>query len=236
MSAADVADRRLVLAEVFGPTIQGEGPSMGTVSVFVRLSNCNLTCSWCDTAYTWDWRRFDREDQQRLADVGEIREWVLAQSAQLVVITGGEPLLQQSFLIELTLAWTQAGRRVEVETNGTIAPVPELVDVVTCFNVSPKLANSGIGTDRRVRARALESFATTGKAVFKFVVRDVGDLDEVDLLVQRFGLSPVWVMPEGDTAVGVLAGMRSIADDVVARGWNLSARLHTLLWGDTRGR
>ena len=53
------ADGGLVVAEVFGPTFQGEGPSTGQRAGFVRLGRCNLDCSWCDTPYTWDWERFD---------------------------------------------------------------------------------------------------------------------------------------------------------------------------------
>jgi 7-carboxy-7-deazaguanine synthase len=49
----------LVVSEVFGPTIQGEGPHAGQRAAFVRLGGCNLTCTWCDTAYTWDARRYD---------------------------------------------------------------------------------------------------------------------------------------------------------------------------------
>ena len=49
----------LVVAEVFGPTFQGEGPSAGRRAMFLRLGRCNLDCAWCDTPYTWDWSRFD---------------------------------------------------------------------------------------------------------------------------------------------------------------------------------
>ena len=42
--------------EIFGQTFQGEGQTMGKLSAFVRLSGCNLTCVWCDTPYTWDWK------------------------------------------------------------------------------------------------------------------------------------------------------------------------------------
>lgn len=54
-----VAEGELVVSEVFGPTFQGEGPSLGRRAGFVRLGRCNLDCSWCDTPNTWDWSRFD---------------------------------------------------------------------------------------------------------------------------------------------------------------------------------
>jgi 7-carboxy-7-deazaguanine synthase len=243
MSAAAVTaggDRdsaALAVSELFGPTFQGEGPSAGQRAVFVRLSGCNLNCGWCDTPYTWDWDRYDREEQTRLMTVDEVTGWVLGQDAELVVITGGEPLMQaRRRLVPLVAALAAAGRRVELETNGTIGPLPALAACVAGFNVSPKLANSGIALQHRIRPSSLAQFVATGKAAFKFVVTHPGDLDEVAELVNRFGLHPVWIMPEGTSPDAVLAGLRRLADPVLAHGWNLGNRLHVLLWGDHRGR
>jgi hypothetical protein len=110
---------------------------------------------------------------------------------------------------------------------------------VSRFNVSPKLANSGVPAERALVPDALASFAALGaegRAAFKFVVADPDDLDEVHAIVDAHGLAPVWVMPEGRTADAVLGGGRRLADAVVARGWNLTTRLHVVLWGDERGR
>jgi 7-carboxy-7-deazaguanine synthase len=227
---------RLLVAEVFGPTLQGEGPSAGTPAVFVRLSRCNLACSWCDTPYTWDWSRFDPRAESRTWTVPDLAAWVLDGPAGLVVVTGGEPLLQHRPLTALVEQLTGAGRRVEVETNGTRAPERRLVESGAWFNVSPKLANSGMPEHRRIVPDALAALAGSGRARFKFVVRDRDELEEIAGLAGRFGLAPVWVMPEGVTAEAVLAGAQRVAEDVVARGWALSLRLHVLLWGDTRGR
>jgi 7-carboxy-7-deazaguanine synthase len=226
----------LLVAEVFGPTLQGEGPSMGVPAVFVRLSRCNLACVWCDTPYTWDWSRFDPRVESRSWTVPDLAAWVLDRPTELVVVTGGEPLLQQGPLALLVERLAVAGRRVEVETNGTRAPERRLVESGVWFNVSPKLANSGMPEHRRVVPDALVALAGSGRARFKFVVGDVGELDEVAGLVARFGLAPVWVMPEGAAAEAVLGGARRVAEDVIARGWALSLRLQVLLWGDTRGR
>ncbi len=226
----------LVVCEVFGPTFQGEGPSAGSRAFFLRLSGCNLDCGWCDTPYTWDWTRYDRREQTRRMTVEQVLRWALDHDAELMVITGGEPLLQQRRLLPVTAALRRAGWRVEVETNGTVLPDDALVEAVTTFNVSPKLANSGVPEQRRIRPRALEGFVATGRAVFKFVVTERGDLEEVGELVGRFGLHPVWIMPEGTDPEAVLAGLRQLAEPVLDRGWNLGNRLHTLLWRDERGR
>ncbi|MEU2874033.1 hypothetical protein ABZ769_33370 [Streptomyces olivoreticuli] len=64
----------------------------------------------------------------------------------------------------------------------------------------------------------------------------MGDLEEIDALVARHGLNPVWVMPEGTTANAVIEGMRALSPEVAARGYRLATRLHVLMWGNERGR
>ena len=224
----------LVVSEVFGPTLQGEGPSVGQAAGFVRLGRCNLACRWCDTPYTWDWDHHDPAVELRTVAAADVLASLDAMGVDLVVVTGGEPLLQQRHLPPLLRGARRRGWRVEVETAGTIAPsLPE--DLVDRYNVSPKLANSGMPVERRYRPDILRAFQAGGRAVFKFVVGDAGDLPEVDRIVAECGLRTVWVMPEGTDAPTVLARMRALAPHVLERGWNLTPRLHVLLWGDRRG-
>ncbi|WP_239127188.1 7-carboxy-7-deazaguanine synthase QueE [Asanoa siamensis] len=228
----------VLVAEVFGPTLQGEGPSCGQQALFVRLSRCNLSCPGCDTPFTWDRSRYDLREHTRRYSAASLVSWVLEHPTPLVVISGGEPLLQQDRIFPVVAALTAAGRRVEIETNGAVTPSPELVAQVAAFNVSPKLAAfaSERDADRRINPAALSTLVTSGKAVFKFVASGVADLEEVSDLVTRFELAPVWVMPEGSTSEVIVSRMRELADAVVARGWNLTTRLHVLLWEDARGR
>lgn len=231
--------RPILLAERFGPTLQGEGPSTGQQALFIRMSRCNLSCPGCDTPYTWDWTRFDPRQESTQLSVDELYEWVAGQTVRLIVITGGEPLLQQDRLLPLVHSLANEGRRIEIETNGTITPSPDLIGSVTRFNVSPKTSSfAGADTDenKRINPHALEVLASSGKAIFKFVISRREDLDEVAHYEQLFGLAPVWVMPEGTSARTVLDRMTWLADEAIRRSWNLSTRLHTLLWGDQRGR
>ena len=55
----------LRVAEVFGPTFQGEGPSAGRRAAFIRLSGCGVGCTWCDEPQTWDWSRFSRAAREQ---------------------------------------------------------------------------------------------------------------------------------------------------------------------------
>jgi 7-carboxy-7-deazaguanine synthase len=98
----------LRVAELFGPTFQGEGPSAGQRASFVRLGMCNLDCSWCDTPYTWDSGRFDLDAELRWMSAAQVWQESAATGAGLLVVTGGEPLIQQGALVPLIGA---AGRR-----------------------------------------------------------------------------------------------------------------------------
>lgn len=231
---AAIPPAELIVAEIFGPTWQGEGPSVGRRAGFVRLGRCNLTCRWCDTPYTWDWDRYDPSKELHGRLTADVLADLDAMDVTLVVVTGGEPLLQQHRLAPLLAGVAQRRWRVEIETNGTIAP--DLPDgLVDGWNVSPKLANSGVEHHRRYRPDVLRAFEATGRAAFKFVVVAPGDLDEVAAIVDECALSTVYIMAEGSDAGTIIARMRELAPHVLSRGWNLTPRLHTLIWGDQRG-
>lgn len=224
----DVVAGTAILAERF-VSFQGEGPWAGQRCAFVRLSRCNLSCRWCDSRSTWDWTRYQPGEVSTRVPVAEVAAWVGDQAVDLVVLTGGEPLLQQPALAEL-IARVPAGIRVQVETNGTRVPIPALAARVDLWVVSPKLANSGVDEARRIVPAALAALRATGRAAFKFVVTDPAvDLEEIAGLAAEHTLGPIWVMPEGETTATVQAGMRALHGPVVARGWNLSPRLHILV-------
>ncbi|MDF5756638.1 7-carboxy-7-deazaguanine synthase QueE [Spongiactinospora sp. TRM90649] len=231
----------LVVSEVFGPTVQGEGPSSGRRAAFVRLGGCNLGCAWCDTPYTWDGRRFDLRTELSRVAAADIADRIAEMNVPLVVITGGEPLLQQhypAFGDLLRLLWDV---EVEVETNGTCLPSATTAAGVSRFNVGLKLASSGEPASRRIVPQTLGFFgrsAARGLACFKAVCRDAADVAELADVAERHAIDPahVWVMPEGVTAETTTAHLRQIADPAIAAGFNLTARLHVLAWNDERGR
>src|SRR5258706_12689212 len=121
---------------------------------------------------------------------------------------GGVPLLQQRRLLPLLQQVVERGVRIEVETAATVAPLAEVVAAVAQFNVSPKLSNSGNPLQRRHRPAVLDALQATGKAAWKFVAVGPEDLVEIDDVVARHRLAPVYVMPEGTTAEVVTERMR----------------------------
>lgn len=93
-------------------SIQGESTYAGTPCTFIRLSGCNLRCSYCDTTYSYE------EGTEMSIDT--IIDRVSEAGLCLVEITGGEPLLQQDEVLELTKRLLDAGYKVLIETNGTM--------------------------------------------------------------------------------------------------------------------
>lgn len=230
MTAAMLPPERVegsaILTERF-ESFQGEGPWTGQRCVFLRFSRCNLKCGFCDTPESWDWSRYNPTEVSERVPVTELVSWVRERAVDMMVITGGEPMLQQPAMA--ALAREVANVRVQVETNGTIAPTPELASLVDLWVVSPKLANSGMTYSARIKPSSLTALTATGRAVFKFVVTDPDhDLDEIAQLVDEHQLAPVWVMPEGATREKVLAGMDALYGAATERGWNVSTRLHIL--------
>ncbi len=231
----------VVVAEVFGPTLQGEGPNIGRHAAFVRLGGCNLHCSWCDTPYTWDASRFDLRQELQRMDVDDIARRVEKMNPGVVVLTGGEPLLWQS----QTEAWRPLTEQlwaiapVEIETNGTIEPDPTYP--IARYNVSPKLEHAGDPEHARIKLPALRAFAALAeddRAALKVVCRTPEDVRAAAGLsrVLRWPRRSVFVMPEGTTADELLARHGPIADAAIQEGINMTTRLHVLSWGPERGR
>ena len=132
----------LYVSECFGPTEQGEGKTAGKEVMFLRLAYCNLKCVFCDTPYTWQAKLLKTEvHKMTIEDV--ITKLQNRKVIKSIVISGGEPLLQQKELISLCKWLRSTNWWIEIETNGTILPNKELVNLVNQFNCSPKLSNSG---------------------------------------------------------------------------------------------
>lgn len=247
----------LKISQIFGPTIQGEGSAAGRHCMFVRTFNCNLECVWCDTAYTWavtpnkaaatrSGHQYDIDDPhlgQKEMDHNQVWEqlsklWPIGIRPTMVVISGGEPMMQQEGLVPLLTMLRQTRNETHIETAGTIAPQYGFGLLVTQYNVSPKLLHSGNRLSKRFKPEVLSIYNGSGKAWFKFVVRgEMGaetDFEEIDLIVKEVGIDPrrVMVMPEGITSEDNIKTAREIEARAIHRGFGISFRTHILLWGD----
>ena len=230
-------------------SLQGEGKNQGAPSVFVRTSRCNLYCAWCDTPYTWNWAgtafahesapKYDMAAQTLELDVGAVAAIVRGFPCRRLVLTGGEPMLQPGDCAALVreLRSTEPRYAVEMETNGTLLPPPELDAVVDQYTVSPKLESSGVKRALRLEPRALAFFAATSKSVFKFVVAGDGDVAQVAEIVSAHAIDPdrVYLMPKASSAAQLTALGPSVAAACLAMGYRFSDRLHIHLFGNRPG-
>ncbi len=230
---------KLPVSEVFY-SIQGEGRWRGTPSVFIRLQHCNLGCYWCDTRYAWE--------------MGEIEEGTLHSPESLtqhvtsltnyptvlphIVLTGGEPLLHQDRIPALLELLRRAGFTfIEIETNGSIIPDDELLAAVNWWNCSPKLQNSRVSEEIRINPTAIRTLALSGKADFKFVVRNRNDVDEIeDSYGKWIDAEQIWLMPEGPSRDIQSSRMKDVAELSLEKGYRFTPRLQVLIWNNERSR
>ena len=234
----DRGEDTLPASEVFGPTIQGEGPHAGRPCWFIRLGGCNLSCSWCDTPYSTGQHGIPLATVPRKT----VRSIVGAISPQtLVVISGGEPLMHaarpafEALLIHLRAQ----GCEIHVETNGTIVPPASVALLIDHYSISPKI---GVEMVKRAHRPTLADWAALADRVcFKFVVEGDGDptgfLTRARDMAVSHGCHPdrVWAMPEGKTAEELATRWRNVAEACAMLGINASHRLHALAWGDSKG-
>lgn len=246
---------KLAVNELY-PAFQGEGATIGRHCMFLRLAGCPLHCVWCDSAYTWRFSDkhdheggivYNKGDEVELRDTFDIAD-DLIDTSPMVVITGGEPMVQQKGIVELIeyfLDFNYAPR-VEFETAGIIKPSDNLTRALWdagCefhFNVSPKLASSGNSVEERRDFDVLKVFteyANVQQATFKFVVSSDDDWEEINMIVDEldFPRERVYVMPEGVERDKILEGTMAIEDKAREYGYNVSTRLHVLLYGPKRG-
>tara|TARA_Y100000590_G_scaffold366431_1_gene425752 strand:+ start:2944 stop:3624 length:681 start_codon:yes stop_codon:yes gene_type:complete len=222
--------------EIF-KSIQGEGPNFGKPAIFLRTAQCNLKCTWCDTKYTWDWKNHDFSKEVKEMTIGEIKESVYEFGIKHLVITGGEPLLQQDDLAEL-LTFLKPDFYVEVETNCTILPNKMLTDLVDQWNVSPKTENSGNSLKLYENTECYYFFASQENCYFKYVVEDEDDIPEIKKFVTKYKIpeNRVQLMTQATTKEEIRIREKSISQLAKEHNFLFSPRLHVAMWGAERGK
>jgi len=211
----------LTVNEIFH-SIQGESTFAGEPCVFVRLTACDLRCSWCDTAYAFT------EGERMSVDevVGEVDRY----GCSLVEVTGGEPLLQRD-VYPLMSRLLASGKTVLLETGGhrSIADVPEgvvrIVDV-KCPG-SGETAKMDWENLRRVTASDEVKFVISDRADYEFA-RAITGREQLAGRVRAVLFSPVHgVLDAKDLAAWILADALPV---------RLQLQAHKYIWGaDVRG-
>ncbi|MBN2153580.1 MAG: 4Fe-4S cluster-binding domain-containing protein [Candidatus Lokiarchaeota archaeon] len=214
------------LCETFR-SIQGEVQGIGRQALFVRAAGCNLGSKCpvdCDTRYSWDPAESPSFFEK---SAGDIDAEIAASGVSAVVITGGEPLLQQAEVVELVRL--RSGIDWFVETNGTIPPVDALHDDERVyFNVSPKLPSfdpSPFPLERsifkHVVAPGSNDFAAWGRKMESMP----------DAIKHR-----TYFMPASRDREQYLANAPAVAIWCNANGFNFGPREHMVVFQGMRGQ
>jgi 7-carboxy-7-deazaguanine synthase len=211
----------LTINEIFY-SIQGESTRAGRPCVFVRLTACDLRCSWCDTPYAFH--------EGRRQSVDEVVQAVEAYECPLVEITGGEPLLQDD-VYELMSRLIAAGRTVMVETGGHRSTERVPAGVVTILDVKCPASGEAHRNDwtnlRRLGPEDEVKFVIQDRADYDFA-RDVIRREDLPARAAAVLLSPVHGVLEPKTLAEWM-----LADRLPAR---LQLQIQKFIWSpETRG-
>ncbi len=213
---------KLKISEIFY-SLQGESTFAGLPCIFIRLSDCNLRCNYCDAAYTW-------REKGELLSIADIIDKVNSFPCNLVEVTGGEPLFQDECFSLLSML-VQTQKTVLLETNGSFA-IDAVPAAVTCI-LDVKCPDSGSGdsfTLKNIQEIQNRSVNRPGSCELKFVLSSKNDYQwakEFILTHKLTGLLPILFSPVQDRIKA-----QKIAEWLMEDGLNvrLQLQLHTILW------
>lgn len=230
-----IETQKLPMVEIF-ETVEGEGTRAGYPTIFVRLYNCNLRCTWCDTKYS-----YAPAKPAFFATIPEIIEEVRKYPHRHLCLTGGEPLMhgEKSLALLKALAELETLDDIHIETNGAIllepfhrwrTDNPELGKKVR-FILDYKLPASG-ETDKMI----VENFTyLTDEDEIKFVIADEHDFQVAVEVLHRWHrrgvplFSPVWETMSPARLVSLLLQYK-------LSNVKLNLQLHKIIWDpDARG-
>ena len=256
MTEQEEREATFPVVEIFGPTIQGEGPLVGMKCVFVRFAHCDSDCVWCDTKYSWDTKdpgyKFDVMTAHQIVD----RVVALAGVPSSVVLSGGNPALQLHMKSILDLVPQYVS--VSIETQGTlyqpwfrscdwVVISPKLSNAQLTRPISPKFVKelvSRITSDEPMPYFQGRHTVHPTQVALKIVVFGFEDVDEAVYLYSSIVPPSNFFLQIGthieDTTEDILDRWRMITQYVTSHKYDslqvrVLPQMHVLLWGHGRG-
>jgi 7-carboxy-7-deazaguanine synthase len=239
---------KIPVMEIFGPTIQGEGMVIGQKTMFVRTAGCDYSCSWCDSAFTWDGTGKDEIKMMHAEEIWEELKQLGGIGFSHVTVSGGNPALLKN-LASLINLLKEKNIQVCLETQGskwqdwfldidelTISPKPPSSKMVTDFAILDSIINRLDGND------------TSMNVSLKVVVFDDQDYEYAKGVYQRYPTIPFF-LSVGNDDITTLDNqelvtrllskydwlINKVMDDQEFTNVKVLPQLHTYLWGNKRG-
>lgn len=231
----------ILISEIFGPTIQGEGALIGVPTIFVRTAGCDYNCDWCDTLYAVDtsfrkqWHKMT--SQQILDRIDELS----GGEPILVTLSGGNPALQPlGTLIELGQS---QGYEFALETQGSVSR--DWFERLNALTISPKPPSARVNFMPQKLQDCIDATGLDTRISLKIVIADETDLNWTENIRQTYPDIPLILQPcntdSAKTNIDTFALNEKLCwlvDAVNRRNWykvRVLPQLHVLLWGNQRG-
>ncbi|QVY62611.1 7-carboxy-7-deazaguanine synthase QueE [Cytobacillus gottheilii] len=235
---------KVPVMEIFGPTIQGEGMVIGQKTMFVRTAGCDYSCSWCDSAFTWDGSGKDLIKQMEAEEIWEELVKHGGDGFSFVTISGGNPALLKnlSYLIQLLKS---KNIKIGLETQGSkwqdwFLEIDELT-------LSPKPPSSGMTTDFNMLDTIIGKLQATNTSL-KVVVFDDEDYLYAKNVHLRYPEVPFFLQV-GNSDNQTADNQQLLAQLIEKYEWLIDKtmadheltdvkvlpQLHTYIWGNKRG-
>lgn len=234
--------------EIFGPTIQGEGMVIGKKTMFVRTAGCDFSCSWCDSAFTWDGSAKDEIIQMTAEEIWKKLQIVGNDNFSHVTISGGNPALLKH-LDELIRLLKDNNVKVGLETQGSIWQ--DWFLLIDDLTVSPKPPSSKMKTNYNMLDKIVTEMRNHDRlnnVSLKVVIFDDEDLIYAKKIAKRYPDVSLFLQVGNDEidteddkwlVEHLLKKYEQLVEKVVLdKAFNnvrVLPQLHTLVWGNKRG-
>ncbi|PEQ83346.1 7-carboxy-7-deazaguanine synthase QueE [Bacillus sp. AFS006103] len=239
---------KIPVLEIFGPTIQGEGMVIGQKTMFVRTAGCDYSCSWCDSAFTWDGSAKDDIQLMTAEEIWAELKRIGGDNFSFVTISGGNPALLKNLDVFIDLL-RENDIKVGIETQGsrwqdwflnidelTISPKPPSSRMVTNFEILDSIFQN------------LNDNEFKHRVSLKVVIFDEADIDYAKMVHNRYADIPFYLQVGNDDITNfnnneliqkLMLKYEWLVNCVVAdqqlNDVKVLPQLHALLWGNKRG-
>jgi len=240
--------KKVPVLEIFGPTIQGEGMVIGQKTMFVRTAGCDYSCSWCDSAFTWDGSAKDDIRQLTAEEIWSELVELGGDRFSHVTISGGNPALLGN-LQEFVTLLKDNGKQIAIETQGS--RYQEWLKQIDDLTISPKPPSSGMKTDFEKLDHIIHKLTreeTSQSISLKVVVFNEQDLFYAKNVHKRYRDIPFYLQVGNEDVHGsdtdhlvqhLLKKYEWLIDQVIVdsdlNNVRVLPQLHTLVWGNKRG-